>query len=71
VQDSLANNETTDDPPMPINLAVACFYTSMLLAVLAVAFYGLMAFKCYQDTLKYAKIASTANKEADKSAIFK
>jgi predicted secreted protein len=57
VQDSLANDEITDNPPTSINLAVACFYTSMLLAVLAVAFYGLMAFKCYHDIHKTAKIA--------------
>jgi hypothetical protein len=71
VQDSLANDEITDNPPTSINLAVACFYTSMLLAVLGVAFYGLMAFKCYQDTLKFAKIARPSDTDHDPFAFYK
>jgi hypothetical protein len=49
VQDALSDKELIDNPPTLYKLAITCFYTSMLLAVLAMSYYGLMAFKCYHD----------------------
>jgi hypothetical protein len=71
VQDGLSDKELIDNPPILYELAIACFFTSMLLAVLAMSYYSLMAFKFYHNLQESLKAAHVDDAENDLKGIFR